>query len=54
MKIGACSGILLVFGPAFWRLFLHFGIADPVVWLTLAVSVAFLELAILVYADRAR
>ena len=53
MKAGAYSRILLVFGLAFWRLFLHFGIADPVVWLSLAVSVAFLGFAILVYVDRA-
>lgn len=53
MKIGAYLGILLLFGLAFWRLFLHFGPADPVVWLSLTVSVAFLGFAILVYMDRA-
>ena len=53
MKIGAYSGIPLVFGLAFWHLFLHFDITDPVVWLSLAVSVAFLGFAILVFVDRA-
>lgn len=53
MKVGVYSGIPLVFGLAFWRLFLHFGIADPVVWLSLAVPVTFLGFAILVHVDRA-
>jgi hypothetical protein len=53
MKIGAYLGILLMSGLAFWRLFLRFGIADPVVWLSLAVSAAFLVFAMLIYVDRA-
>jgi hypothetical protein len=40
-------------GLASWHLFLYFGIADPVVWLSLAVSVAFLGFAILISVDRA-
>jgi hypothetical protein len=53
MKIGAFSGILLLFGLGFWRLFSRFGISDPVVWLSLSASAAFLGFAALIYADRA-
>jgi hypothetical protein len=53
MKIGAYSGILLLFGLAFWRLFLRFGIADPIVWLSLAASTGLLVFAVLVYTERA-
>jgi hypothetical protein len=52
MRIGAFSGIILVFGLGFWRLFFHFGITDPIVWLSLSASMVFLGSAGLVYADR--
>jgi hypothetical protein len=52
MRIASFSGIIIVFGLGFWRLFLRFGITDPIVWLSLSASLIFMAFAGLVYADR--